>query len=186
MKHRPGEGLDDYDNTKVVGTCNGLLCLINEDQTHRTLVLWNISTGDYKALPNQPVKLPQAWSQVQQLTFYGFRYDSINDDYKLVRIVPKTDVSRSPPFINEVKVYSLKTNTWRKGEVISNYYFHENWRTTCRFRSRTLHLLGVRERKSECFISAHVIALMLELRNITKWSCSTTLNAKHMTWLWGL
>ncbi|XWS23752.1 hypothetical protein CRYUN_Cryun28dG0042200 [Craigia yunnanensis] len=153
LKRQPGEGLDnEYDYTQVVGSCNGLLCLIKEDQIYRTIMLWNISTGDYKVLPDQPVELPRAWSTVQQLTFYGFGYDLINDDYKLVRIVQEIDSSRIPPLISEVKVYSLKTNTWRRpSEEIPNYYFHNNcWRTAGTFFYGTLHWLGIKERIWEC------------------------------------
>ncbi|XWS23579.1 hypothetical protein CRYUN_Cryun28dG0027100 [Craigia yunnanensis] len=147
IKRRPGEELDDdYDNTEV-----------------DTRVVEYID-GDYKVLPDQPVELPQ----LQQLTFYGFGYDSINDDYKLVRIVQKIDVSRSLPLISEVKAYCLKTNTWRKGEVIPNYYFHKSWRTSGWFLCGALHWLGVKERveerKSECSecLNSSVIAFDVE------------------------
>ncbi|XWS23756.1 hypothetical protein CRYUN_Cryun28dG0042500 [Craigia yunnanensis] len=150
LKRRPGEGLDnEYDYTQVVGSCNGLLCLIKKYQIYRAIVLWNISTRDYKVLPDQPVEPPPAWSHVDQLTFYGFGYDSMNDDYKLVRIVQEIDYSRNPPvLISEVKIYSLKTNTWRRpGEEIPNYYLdNECWRTAGTFLYRTLHWLGFKER----------------------------------------
>ncbi|XP_022751116.1 F-box protein CPR30-like [Durio zibethinus] len=156
LKRRPGAVPDDdydydYDYTQVVGSCNGLLCLTTYDQIYGTVVLWNISTGDYKVLPNELVKLPPTWGEVEQVTFYGFGYDSINDDYKLVRIVQDIDLSRSPPLlVEEVKVYSLKANTWRRGEEIPNHYFLQHFsRKVGTFVCGALHWLGIKERTWE-------------------------------------
>ncbi|XVF21868.1 hypothetical protein REPUB_Repub12eG0126500 [Reevesia pubescens] len=87
----------------------------------RRILLWNITTGDYKVLHDELVELPRTYCQVY---CYGFGYDSINDDYKLlVRIVQAVDYSRNPPFISEEKVYSLKTNRWgRSEEIQENMY----------------------------------------------------------------
>ncbi|XP_022772462.1 F-box protein CPR30-like [Durio zibethinus] len=150
LKRRRGGVLDEeyYDYTQALGSCNGLLCLINDNQTYRTIVLWNISTGDYKVLPDQSMEPPQAWSQVQQVTFYGFGYDSINDDYKLVMIVQGIDYSERSPLVTEVRVYSLKTNTWRRGEEIP-YYFRNLWGKGGTFVNGALHWLGIEGRKWE-------------------------------------
>ncbi|XVF36897.1 hypothetical protein REPUB_Repub19eG0098500 [Reevesia pubescens] len=134
---------DDYDRTQVLGSCNGLLCLINEDQTYKTIVLWNISTGDYKVLSHESVELQRG--QAQQVAFYGLGYDSINDDYKLVSIVQEIDYSRNPPLTSEVKVYSLKTNRWRKSSTEEiPYYFFDSKRTGT-FVSRALHWAAIEE-----------------------------------------
>ncbi|XVF39336.1 hypothetical protein PTKIN_Ptkin01aG0026400 [Pterospermum kingtungense] len=112
----------ELSHTKLVDSCNGILCLLDGSQTHRSTMLWNISTGEYKV-----VELPYSWHQVNLLTLYGFGYDSFNDDYKVVRIVQKETncVSGSPSLITEVKVYSLKTNSWRSCEESPNYYILE-------------------------------------------------------------
>jgi len=40
---------------------------------------------------------------------YGFRYDEIHDDYKVVRIC--TNIGRQSDF-QEVNIYSLKNHSW--------------------------------------------------------------------------
>lgn len=51
---------------------------------------------------------------------YGFGYDSVNEDYKLLRISQFIDLD-SGGFVSEseVKVYSLRTNEWKKVEDMS-------------------------------------------------------------------
>lgn len=140
--------------TEVMGSCNGLLLLVNEsiiDETYNrimTIVLWNMSTGDYKVLPYEPVKLPVLWpgnwNGYEQPINYGFGYDSINDDYKVVRIVQQEISTHGEDIINsEVKVYSLKTNSWRRPEqVLPNNCFicsPEFWKRGGRFLRGALH-----------------------------------------------
>ncbi|XP_017981158.1 PREDICTED: F-box protein CPR30 [Theobroma cacao] len=104
LKHLSGCGADDdYGDIQVFGSCNGLLCLINK--RYRIIELWNISTGDYKVLPDELLKVTGASGEIWY--FYGFGYDSINDDYKIVRVAQEID-SRNHTLISEVKVYSLK------------------------------------------------------------------------------
>ncbi|KFK22482.1 hypothetical protein AALP_AAs55953U000100, partial [Arabis alpina] len=64
--------------------------------------------------------------------FYGLGYDSVNDDYKVVRMVQST-VDRSKErfrFPLEIKVFSLKRNSWKEIYVRSqnqnlfvNFYY---------------------------------------------------------------
>ncbi|KAL2903101.1 F-box protein CPR1 [Bienertia sinuspersici] len=97
----------------VVGCCNGLLCI----QSHRPycLALLNPSTGSYRNIPSllPPRRCPA-------LNF-GFGYDSINDDYKVVRIA---DRYPSFGFLGHqmdriVHVYSLSANSWELIELTS-------------------------------------------------------------------
>ncbi|MBA0679156.1 hypothetical protein Goari_010945, partial [Gossypium aridum] len=46
-------------------------------------------------------------------TYYGFGYDSVSDDYKLVRIVQLLG-AKDEYFHSEAKVYSLRSNSWRR------------------------------------------------------------------------
>ncbi|XP_060170529.1 F-box protein CPR1-like [Lycium barbarum] len=90
-------------STKVVGSCNVLLLISN---TVHDIALWNPSTGKYKKLPvlgvgDNPVHVS-----------FGFGYDVINDDYKVVRIVQFSG-SKKGSFRSDVKVYSLKSSCWR-------------------------------------------------------------------------
>ncbi|KAJ8562493.1 hypothetical protein K7X08_011784 [Anisodus acutangulus] len=90
-------------NTKILGSCNGLLLISN---TVDDTALWNPSIGKYKKLPvmgvgDNPVHVN-----------FGFGYDVANDDYKVVRIVQFSG-SEKGCFHSDVMVYSLKSSCWR-------------------------------------------------------------------------
>lgn len=105
----------DY-GTEVWGSCNGILCLSNSLDT---VVLWNPSTRKSRRLPYAAVEFPnQPRYFVNRV--YGFGYDSVSDDYKLVRIVVlrgKEDDSVH----YEVKVYSLESNSWHRVGKFPHY-----------------------------------------------------------------
>ncbi|XVF39175.1 hypothetical protein PTKIN_Ptkin01aG0014400 [Pterospermum kingtungense] len=119
LTYRNSENTEEIvDYTAVMGSCNGLLCLVNEKYKTNTIVLWNMSTGDHKFLPDLPVVEDYKVSPYGTVCeiFYGFGYDSITEDYKVVRIVQERDK------MSQIKVYSLKANTWssRSSEDIPN------------------------------------------------------------------
>ncbi|KAM7270583.1 hypothetical protein ACFE04_029797 [Oxalis oulophora] len=103
-------------NAKLMGSCNGLVCLWLIRDTH--IVLWNITTRKYNIIPGLPVS--------RIMCLYGFGYDSSSDDYKIVRVTCKyaNDRSCAP----EVDVFSLKTNAWRQSTT----------RTSARFFTQSL------------------------------------------------
>lgn len=80
---------------KILGSCNGLLCL---GLGVKDIIVWNPCIGEYKKL-----------QQPDGLGSYGFGYDSCNDDYKLVKVIP-----RNGSDVIEVNVFSLRTNSWRR------------------------------------------------------------------------
>ncbi|KAA8537324.1 hypothetical protein F0562_026989 [Nyssa sinensis] len=96
------------DAPDVLGSCNGLL-LVGEGHI---FCLWNPSTRKYKQLPLLPIQSPKKSVGFICKT-YGLGYDSINDDYKVVRIVEFTGKD-DDWFISEVQIYSLKSNSWRR------------------------------------------------------------------------
>jgi hypothetical protein len=81
---------------KILGSCNGLLCLTLGDND---VIIWNPCIREYKKL--------------QELNglgdSYGFGYDCDNDDYKLVKVIPRNGSDEI-----SVDVFSLKTNSWRR------------------------------------------------------------------------
>ncbi|KAK6237948.1 hypothetical protein QUC31_003417 [Theobroma cacao] len=121
----------------LFGSCNGLVCLINS----MTIVLWNISTRDYKIILNKSWKERDAWWKISN--FYGFGYDTINDDYKIVKVVQEVD-SLTDTLISEAKIYSLKTNTWRRGEEIPYYFCYPSVMGT--FVCGALHWNAIKEK----------------------------------------
>ncbi|XP_047335430.1 F-box protein CPR1-like [Impatiens glandulifera] len=135
----------------IWGTCDGLLCISNTkqaillwnpstmiavgpvdhsnvheiDKTIRSLyinyidivVLWNPSTKKFKELPFASIEIENELRFHQNIT-YGFGYDNTNDDYKVVRVVVVLDV-----VINyEVKVYSLRSNSWHRADKFPNQH----------------------------------------------------------------
>ncbi|XP_047339508.1 F-box protein CPR1-like [Impatiens glandulifera] len=108
------------DGAILWGTSNGLVCMSNSLDT---VYVWNPSTRKSIQLPFSPLersKMSQPLSFYQERYFqeraYGFGYDEINDDYKVVRIVVlKRDFS-GDPIDYEIKVYSLKTNSWHMAD----------------------------------------------------------------------
>ncbi|XP_059645932.1 F-box protein CPR1-like [Cornus florida] len=114
---------------EVLGCCNGLLCLFDH---YEYVVLWNPSTRKRHKLPFSSIEMPhrstpQHCCNLIPITqfcgcryiLYGFGYDGVNDDYKVVRIVKCLNGSDS-----EVKVYSLKSNSWRRVEDFPYDHHH--------------------------------------------------------------
>ncbi|OMO76915.1 hypothetical protein CCACVL1_15374 [Corchorus capsularis] len=88
-------------NHSFVGSCNGLLCLarrqpVSWKRHSREFIVWNPVIEKYIKLPNPnwDVCPPPELS-------VGFGYDSVRDDYKVLRITP-----------DGVDLYSLKKNRW--------------------------------------------------------------------------
>ncbi|WMV48254.1 hypothetical protein MTR67_041639 [Solanum verrucosum] len=86
------------------GSVNGLICLVNDDEE---LFLWNPSIRKYKKLPDPKTSLPP---QGGPRRAYGFGYDEVHDDYKVV-IFNEIETNMIREF--EVKMYSLKSDSWR-------------------------------------------------------------------------
>ncbi|KAL9139973.1 hypothetical protein ABFS82_14G006000 [Erythranthe guttata] len=92
----------------IIGSCNGLILIMIEGK----LVLWNPSTRIYRVIPspsfNEAIFLHDGPFHVR----YGFGYDESNDDYKVICI---KDTNYFPePYHYETRMYSSKTNSWKK------------------------------------------------------------------------
>jgi F-box interacting protein len=96
--------LDDPFNHKyslhLVGSSNGLLCLANMTFNNESglCVLWNPSIQKAISLPK-----PNA---LQSHQTFGFGYEPMTDDYKLVRLMNLDDCPL-------VEIYTLRTGIWR-------------------------------------------------------------------------
>ncbi|KAK4588571.1 hypothetical protein RGQ29_019541 [Quercus rubra] len=105
--------------TEVFGSCNGLVAVCNSENE---MALWNPSTRKSQRLPFEPVEHPGG-VELRRFAFYGFGCDPISEDYKVVRMVQfvaqddEGDLVGDDEdgfFYAEVKVYSMKSNSWRK------------------------------------------------------------------------
>ncbi|PHT71081.1 hypothetical protein T459_26185 [Capsicum annuum] len=85
---------------KAVGSANGLIYVV---LGHSDLFLWNPSIRKFKKLPSPRIVF---------LYMYGFGYDELNADYKVVCLTQKVydDDSR----YNVDKIYSLNNNSWKR------------------------------------------------------------------------
>ncbi|XP_059660175.1 F-box protein CPR1-like isoform X2 [Cornus florida] len=92
---------------RIIGCCNGLICL-SDDQFSYTnnLFLWNPFIRKTMRLP--PVRVTVQTHGLFKHSI-GFGFDSITDDYKVVRIV-HLENHKKPP---EIDIFSLSTGTWR-------------------------------------------------------------------------
>ena len=80
-----------YSQNRIVGSCNGLLCIYHEG----ALLIYNPSTR----ILNRLYYGFNYWDAQ-----FGFGYDELNDDYKVVAILYDA---------KKVKIYSLKTGKWK-------------------------------------------------------------------------
>ncbi|PON58760.1 F-box domain containing protein [Trema orientale] len=94
---------------KILGCCNGLVALANSSGV---MALWNPSTRKHKKVPVSDPNYEVPFG-VFDSEMVGFGYDPLNDDYKLLRVIHYIRID-SDSFQSEVKVYSLKSNTWKR------------------------------------------------------------------------
>ncbi|XP_026439666.1 F-box/kelch-repeat protein At3g06240-like [Papaver somniferum] len=95
------------------GTCNGLICLSTTNE--KDVVLWNPITKEFKEVPTVPIESADEFSNYKD----GFGYGDEIDDFKIVSFVGFEDV-----YFSEVRVYTLKSNSWRRLENIPYLLCH--------------------------------------------------------------
>lgn len=112
-----------FDSAKIVGSCNGLVCVSNVPS--RTLYLWNPSIRKFVMLTSTSLNSDVVSSKFN--VALGFAYQSQNNDHRIVRLVFDEEF---PP---EVEVYSLSTDSWRRVgfEVESVRRIEHNISTFC-------------------------------------------------------
>jgi len=106
-----GENYFDY-GIRIVASCDGILCLTAWPDSEAITVLWNPSIRKYNILPPLEENIRPRYKYVH--TVYGFGYDNITDNYKVVAV--SRDVCYSGGIYKtqtQVKVHTLGTNSWR-------------------------------------------------------------------------
>ncbi|KAL3812865.1 hypothetical protein ACJIZ3_014133 [Penstemon smallii] len=95
--------------TEVVGSCNGLVLLLNDEVK---VFVVNPITLQQVNIPDSPVALKKN----ESFSMYGFGYDCSNDDYKIVTLsYYDTDNEYEPDCIDTfVDVFSLKRGVWKR------------------------------------------------------------------------
>ncbi|MBA0587365.1 hypothetical protein Gorai_000497 [Gossypium raimondii] len=127
LKDKPN-GLAELLDSARDGSCNGLVCIAPDEDT---LFLFNPSTRESKRIPDPPSGfVPNGWS------FYGFGYDFVNDDYKVVKVGCGT-----------VCVYSLRTDSWR---IVCSFPYVDNVSESGVLLNGTIHWMVSFEDGVDC------------------------------------
>lgn len=100
-------GAKQVEDVTVVGTCNGLVCLVaGDDEIHFAASIWNPCIRKLVALPKPGLAVYKVIDQVR----YGFGYDSCTDDYKVLRCVNHKNIRHSTC---QVEIWSLARDSWK-------------------------------------------------------------------------
>jgi F-box interacting protein len=110
---------ENPNHASILGCCcNGLACIY---KTRFEIAIWNPSIRKHKKIPFEPLDDNHKHllnlddpADTDKFSF-GFGYDPVNKDFKVLRIV-EFRKSSSTPVAVEVKIYSLKANSWKRVE----------------------------------------------------------------------
>ncbi|KAF6153995.1 hypothetical protein GIB67_005309 [Kingdonia uniflora] len=97
----------------LVGSCNGVVCIV---PNFFAAYLFNPSTREYKRIPHGhlgDIEIPNNFTIEDFPIAYGFGYDQVVEDYKVVRMVSLINRNNYEKNLSEVRVYSLGSNLWR-------------------------------------------------------------------------
>ncbi|KAM4103210.1 hypothetical protein ACJW30_06G062200 [Castanea mollissima] len=96
---------------RVVGTCNGLVCLARDLLSYDcSYILWNPCVRKFTRT-SKPIVSYCTHGGFEETT--GFGFDSKTNDYKVVRVVRLLDREDEDGSSLKVEVYSLATDEWR-------------------------------------------------------------------------
>ncbi|KAK4711003.1 hypothetical protein R3W88_005516 [Solanum pinnatisectum] len=109
-------------NYTVVGSINGLVCLVTTTGSRKLIFLWNPSINQFKMFPPK-------YNMNRQMTRYmdvsmGFGYEKDSDDYKVMRVL---SYKTGWPSTTLLEVYSTKLESW----TVWNFDVHLKM-STCR------------------------------------------------------
>ncbi|KAK4270019.1 hypothetical protein QN277_023108 [Acacia crassicarpa] len=120
---------EPYRYTLFVGACNGLVCSADHSPLESaTTIIWNPSLRKYIVLPKPITTCKDIWRGRYYLVrnvdpkydvFFGFGFDSRNNDYKVVRLMNDRSTQDTP----HVEVYSLASHIWRSISVTVPQFF---------------------------------------------------------------
>ncbi|GER56314.1 F-box protein [Striga asiatica] len=91
-------------------SCNGVVLAMGDPP-----VLYNPFSRDHRVLPSCPIEHrtpPECYPH----TVYGFGYEPIADDYKVIRVIEFRHEGSYAWVSSEARVYSLRSNCWRRIE----------------------------------------------------------------------
>jgi hypothetical protein len=132
----------NHEDTRIFGfgSINGTLCLYDDSYDDK-IVLWNPTTDTFKLLPPSP-EVESVGSSDDAEDFnslyvdcyiYGFGYDDLTNDYKVIRYISITgehvgygDISIEESEYESLypcwEIYSVRSNFWKKLDVLDMLY----------------------------------------------------------------
>ncbi|KMT06752.1 hypothetical protein BVRB_7g159120 [Beta vulgaris subsp. vulgaris] len=126
---------------RVVGSCNGLLCLHRYFNFQLPLCIYNPTTRTYKLLPFLTVRAP--FNYRRSMFTFGFGYDNASKDYKCVRVFRNLNKATGT-YESEVMVCSLKDDEWRRAPDVASDFDFDYRRSV--FVKDKIHWVGGREK----------------------------------------
>ncbi|XP_062097218.1 F-box/kelch-repeat protein At3g23880-like [Humulus lupulus] len=99
-----------------VGSHYGVICWV--DKIHNCVYLWNPTIEKHKKLPPSPYTPSEPGSFSPLLTLYGFGYEPLTNDFKVVAACggKDTETRKCSNFFQtceQVSLYSLNSNSWK-------------------------------------------------------------------------
>ena len=103
--------IHDFKGVRVIGACNGLICLSRIELPSNTFILWNLTLRKYAPLP-----VCMNWG-VNISKIEGFGFDSKNNDFKVMNFVysyPEATIMNLDVFDYSAWVFSYLTWSWKR------------------------------------------------------------------------
>ncbi|RHN50770.1 putative F-box domain-containing protein [Medicago truncatula] len=150
-----GENYFD-DRISIVAFCDGIFCLTVGPYRESIAVLWNPSIRKYNILP--PLEENQRFRDtyvhtVYGYTVYGFGYDNIRDNYKVVAVTfYNCNSSGIFKTQTQVKVHTFGTTSWRLIDEFPSGSFGEFSVRPGKFVSGTINWLVFKHNSTLCSI----------------------------------
>ncbi|XP_043718177.1 F-box protein At3g07870-like [Telopea speciosissima] len=138
-------------NIGIVGSCNGLVCLLGFSRVYDVIV-WNPFTRDFNKLPYAPLKFPGR--TVSRFPVMGFGYSPSKDVYKVIRVIYfHVDRTWSSSCSSLVQVHTLGSDSWRRiGEIPFEI---RDWLSGV-FVNGALHWIAIRSSRPDTIVSFDV------------------------------
>ena len=104
----------------ILDYCHGLVCI--HDSWVKEMAIWNPLIRKLKELPSELIEKPEGFAD-SRYSHFAFGHDPHNNDYKVLRVVTfdngdqllkEFEVKVYSLLIKKVKVYSLRTHSWKK------------------------------------------------------------------------
>ncbi|XP_050370887.1 F-box/kelch-repeat protein At3g23880-like [Argentina anserina] len=141
---------------RVVGVCNGLVCLADDLECYGyTFLIWNPSIRKVVTLPSPGLTFQTVGGYD---AYHGFAFDAVTKDYKVVRIVEDQYGWNDKEAENRtfVEVYSLAASSWSSSRLIDPQCGLSGIRSPSAFVNGALHwdAHGLRSSTRRYFILA--------------------------------